>query len=118
MVTLTQAQTGVLRFVEKEIAPNLSMVEKIVVGGAINLVSGKLPTLIDKYADNKIFSVLEIYDKEQGKIDIEALYNAIKPYLGAEAIPVPVKVPVIGIDMNLKFTQRDIDTLYRYIKEA
>lgn len=118
MVTLTQAQTGILRFVEKEIAPNLSMMEKIVVGGAINLVSGKLPTLIDKYADNKIFSVLKIYDKEQGKLDIEALYNAVKPYLGAETIPVPVKVPVIGVDLNLKFTQRDIDTLYKYIKEA
>lgn len=118
MVTLTQAQTGILRFVEKEIAPNLSMMEKIVVGGAINLVSGKLPTLIDKYADNKFFTALEIYDKEQEKLDIEALYNAIKPYLGAEAIPVPVKVPGIGVDLNLKFTQRDVDTLYRYIKEA
>lgn len=118
MVTITQAQTGILRFVQQEIAPNLSMLEKVVVGGAINLVSGKLPTIIDKYASNQLFTALEIYDKEQGKLDIEALYNAVKPYLGAEAIPVPVKVPGIGIDLNLKFTQRDIDTLYRYIKEA
>lgn len=118
MVTITQAQTGILRFVQQEIAPNLSMREKVVVGGAINLVSGKLPTIIDKYASNQFFTALEIYDKEQGKLDIEALYNAVKPYLGAEAIPVPVKVPGIGIDLNLKFTQRDIDTLYRYIKEA
>lgn len=118
MVTLTQAQTGILRFVEREIAPNLSTMEKIVVGGAINLVSGKLPTLIGKYADNKLFSALEIYDKEQGRIDLDALYNAVKPYLGNDQIPVPVRVPVIGVDLNLKFTQRDVDTLYRYIKEA
>lgn len=118
MVTITQAQTGILRFVEREIAPNLSMLEKIVVGGAINLVSGKLPTFIDKYAGNQFFAALELYDKEQGRIDIDALYNAVKPYLGAEAIPVPVKLPGIGIDLNLKFTQRDVDSLYRYIKEA
>lgn len=118
MITITQAQTGILRFVEKEIAPNLSMLEKIVVGGAINLVSGKLPTLIDKYAGNQFFSALEIYDKEQGRIDIDALYSAISPYLGADAVPIPVKVPSVGIDLNLKFTQRDLDSLYRYMKEA
>lgn len=118
MVTITQAQTGILRFVEQEIAPNLSMMERIIVGGAINLVSGKLPVLIDKYANNKFFTALEVYDREQAKLDIEALYNAIKPYMGTDPIPVPIKVPGIGVDLNLKFTQRDVDTLYRYIKEA
>lgn len=118
MVSLTQAQTGILRFVEREIAPNLSMMERIVVGGAINLVSGKLPTLIGNYMDNKLFAALEIYDKEQGRIDLDALYNAVKPYLGNDPIEVPVKVRPIGVDLNLKFTQRDVDTLYRYIKEA
>lgn len=118
MVTLAQTQVGILKFVEREIAPNLSMMEKIVVGGAINLVSGKLPALIDHYMGGKFFSALEVYDKERGALDIDALYNAIKPYLGADPIPVPVKVPGIGVDLNLKFTQRDVDALYKYIKEA
>lgn len=118
MVTITQAQTGILQFVERDIAPNLSMMERIVVGGAINLVSGKLPALIDHYMGGKFFSALEVYDKERGTLDIDALYNAIKPYLGADPIPVPVKVPGIGVDLNLKFTQRDVDALYKYIKEA
>lgn len=118
MVTLTQAQTGILKFVEREIAPNLSMMEKIVVGGAINLVSGKLPALADNYMGNKFFTALEVYDKEHGKMDIDALYNAIKPYMGVDPITVPVKIPAIGIDLNLKFTQKDVDTLYKYIKEA
>lgn len=118
MVTLAQAQAGILKFVEREIAPNLSMIEKIVVGGVINLVSGKLPVLVDNYMSSKFFTSLEIYDKEQGKIDIDALYNAIKPYVGVDPITIPVKIPGIGVDLNLKFTQRDIDTLYKYIKEA
>lgn len=118
MVTLAQAQAGILKFVEREIAPNLSMMEKIVVGGAINLVSGKLPSLVDNYMGSKFFTALEVYDKEQGRLDIDALYNAVKPYLGADTIQVPVRVPGIGVDLNLKFTQRDVDTLYKYIKEA
>lgn len=118
MVTIKQAQTGILRFVEREIAPNLSTMEKIIVGGAINLVAGKLPALIDKYAGNKFFTAIDIYNAEQGSIDLDALYNAVKPYIGAESIPVPVRVPVVGVDLNLKFTQRDTDSLYRHIKEA
>lgn len=118
MVTITQAQTGILRFVEHDIAPSLSMLEKIVVGGAINLVSGKLPVLIDNYMGNKFFAALEVYDKDQGHLDIDALYNAVKPYIGVDPVAIPVSIPGIGINLNLKFTHRDIDTLYRYIKEA
>lgn len=118
MVTLTQTQTGILQFVEREVAPNLSMMERIVVGGAINLVSGKLPALVDHYMNNKFFAALEVYDREQGKLDVDALYNAVKPYLGTDPIPVPVKVPGIGVDLNLKFTQKDIESLYKHIKEA
>lgn len=118
MVTLTQVQNGVLKFVERQIAPHLSMMEKIVVGGAINLVSGKFPALIDNYMGGKFFTALEVYDKEQGRLDIDALYNAVKPYIGVDPISIPVKVPGIGVDLNLKFTQKDIDTLYKYIMEA
>lgn len=118
MVTLAQAQNGILKFVELEIAPNLSMIERIIVGGAINLVSGKLPALADNYMGNKFFSTLEVYDKKQGKMDIDALYNAVKPYMGVDPVSIPVKIPGIGVDLNLKFTQQDIDTLYKYIKEA
>lgn len=118
MVTISRIQSGLIRFVEHDIAPNLSMLEKIVVGGAINLFSDKLPVVVDKYANNKMFSALEIYNREQGTLDVDALYNAIKPYIGMDPVPIPVKVPMIGVDLNLKLTQREIDTLYRYIKEA
>lgn len=114
MVSIANAQTGIIRFVEREIAPSLSMLEKVVVGGVMNLISGKLPQMISKIADNKLFSALDIYDGE--KIDIDALYNAIKPYIGVDPIPVPIKVPVLGIDLNLVFSQREVETLYKYLK--
>lgn len=114
MVSIANAQTGIIRFVEREIAPSLSMLEKVVVGGVMNLISGKLPQIIAKITDNKLFAALDIYDGE--KIDIDALYNAIKPYIGIDPIPLPIKVPVLGIDLNLVFSQREVETLYKYLK--
>lgn len=114
MVTISQAQAGILKFVERNIAPSLSMLEKVVVGGAMNLISDRLPALIDKYADNKFFDALGVYDKTRGEIDIDALYNAVTPYLGVD--PIPIDIPVVGLKM--KVTRREVDDLYRYIKEA
>lgn len=114
MVTINQVQQGVARFVDTEIAPKLSITEKLVVGGGAGLITAKLPEIVDKYADNKMVSALGLYDRESGEIDLDAIYNAAKPYIGAD--PVPVKIPMVGV--TLKFTQREFDLLLKYIKEA
>lgn len=114
MVTIAQVQTGVARFVDTEIVPRLSVVEKVIVGGGAGLMTAKLPELIKGYSDNKFVALLALYDLEHGEIDIESLYNAIKPYIGAD--PIPVTIPFVGL--KLKFTQREIDALYKYIMEA
>lgn len=114
MVTIQQAQKGIARFVDTEIIPRLSVTEKLIVGGGAALMTAKLPEVLAKYADNKIFSALGLYDAEHGEIDLDALYAAAKPYIGVD--PIPVKLPMVGL--TLKFTQREIDTLYQYIKEV
>lgn len=114
MVTIAQAQQGLVKFVDAEVVPRLSVTEKLLVGGGMGLVTARLPEILSKYADNKVFSALGIYDRENGEVDIDALYNAAKPYIGPD--PVPVTVPFVGL--KLKFTQREFDTLYKYIKEA
>lgn len=114
MVTIAQVQQGVAKFVDTEIIPRLSTVEKLVVGGGAGLVTAKLPELVKQYSNSKFVSAMGLYDVEHGEIDLDALYNAIKPYIGAD--PIPVTIPYVGL--KLKFTQREIDTLYKYIKEA
>lgn len=114
MVTIAQAQRGITAFVDREVVPRLSIAEKVVVGGGAGLVTAKLPEVLNKYADHKLVSALGLYDRENGEIDIDAVYNAAKPYIGAD--PVPVKIPFVGI--TLKFTEREFETLYKYIKEA
>lgn len=80
----------------------------------MGLVAAKLPVLLKQYANHQLVSTLGLYDPEHEEVDIDALYNAVKPYIGAD--PIPVAVPFVGL--KLKFTQREIDTLYKYIKEA
>lgn len=114
MVTIQQAQTGIARFIDSEIVPRLSVVEKVVIGGGGALLTAKLPSALDALMENKLIGLLGIYDRERGEIDIDALYEAVKPYLGVD--PIPLKIPFLGI--TLKFTQREFETLYQYIKEA
>lgn len=59
-----------------------------------------------------------MYNAEAGFIDIDALYNAFVPHMGAEKIP--ITLPKIG-SINLgtiKLGKEEIDALVRYIKEA
>lgn len=114
MVTIAQVQRGVARFVDAEIVPRLSAVEKLVVGGGAGLLTAKLPEMLAGYAEHKMVTALGLYDAEHEEIDLDAVYSAIKPYIGAD--PIPVTVPFVGI--KLKFTQREFDTLYKYIMEA
>lgn len=114
MVTIQQAQQGIARFIDAEVIPRLSITEKLVVGGGAGLMMAKLPTMLEQLNENPMIAALGIYDREHGEIDVEALYNAVKPYVGAD--PIPVKLPMVGL--TLKFTQREFDALYKYIMEG
>ena len=58
-------------------------------------------------------AALGVYDANSGSVNIDALYNAIVPKLGAEKIP--LTIPKVG---TIKMGQTEIDALMRYIKEA
>jgi len=111
MVTITQVQKGLTRFIDSDVMPKLSGWEKIVVGGGGGLIASKLPDVLGSYS---MISALGVYDAERGEVDLDAMYEAAKPYIGDEAIP--VKIPLVGV--TLKLTQRELDSLYRYIMEA
>lgn len=114
MATIEQVQRGMVRFIDAEVVPHLSAMETLVVGSGGGLIAAKLPTAAKTLSEHKFVSALGLYDEERGEIDLDALYNAMKPYITPD--PIPVKIPLIGI--TLKFTQREFDALYQYIKEA
>ena len=114
MVSLAQVQRGVAAFLDREVVPQLTGFEKIVVGAGGGLIAAKLPELMNKLGDHPMLSILDVYHKDTGEVDIDSIYRAMEPYISAE--PFSVKIPVVGI--TLKMGRQEIRDLYNYIKEA
>ena len=72
-----------------------------------------MPETLARYAERPIFAAMHIYDPESGDVDIDALYQAAKPYMGTE--PLPLKIPALNV--TIKMGKKEIETLYAYIKE-
>lgn len=114
MVTIQNLQAGLVKFIDREIAPSLSGWDRVLVAGGGGLLSSRLPEVFSTYAEKPIISALGLFDPENGNIDIDAAYNAAKPYIGAEQLP--VKIPLLNI--TIKIGKRELDTLIAYIKEG
>lgn len=114
MVPLENVQAGIVKFIDREIAPGLSGWDRVLIAGAGGLLTARIPDIIAQYADHPMVKALGVYDKETGMVDIDALYNAAKPYMGAE--PMPIKIPVVK--MTMKVGKKELDTLYAYIQEG
>ena len=111
MVSMDKVQRGLAAFLDRELIPSLSGWDKVLVGGGAGILTAKLPQVIAQYP---VVAALGLYDAANNQVDIDALYNSITPYIGAEALP--VKIPMVGI--TIKVGKQEIDALYRYIKEA
>nr|DAI84769.1 MAG TPA: hypothetical protein [Caudoviricetes sp.] len=114
MISMENIQAGIAKFIDREIAPSLSGWDKVLIAGAGGLLTARIPDIITQYADHPMLKALGVYDKEHGTVDVDALYNAAKPYIGAD--PMPIKIPVVK--MTMKVGKKELDTLYRYIQES
>lgn len=113
MATIHQVQSGFAKFVDNHLAGAFNGWQKAVVVGGATLLAAGIPNLIRAYGSNPIVSAMGVYNPDAGTIDIDALYNAFVPNLGADKIPLPI--PKVG---TIKLGKEDIDVLVRYIKEA
>lgn len=113
MATIKQVQTGFSRFIDSHIAGAFEGWQKAVVVGGATLLAANLPNLVRAYGTSPVVAAMGVYNAEAGTVDIDALYNAFVPGLGADKIP--VTIPKIA---TLKLGKEDLDILCRYIKEA
>ena len=111
MVRMDQVQRGLAAFLDRELIPSLSGWDKVLVGGGAGILTARLPQMISQYP---VAATLGLYDAANNQVDIDSLYQAVTPYIGAEALP--LKIPMLGI--TVKIGKQEIDALYRYIKEA
>jgi hypothetical protein len=113
MVHISKIQRGFATFIDREVAGAFEGWQKAVVAGCAGLVAANFPNLVKVYGGHPFVSALGVWHPETGDVDIDALYNAFVPKLGAEKIP--ISIPKIG---TIKMGREEIDALMRYIKEA
>jgi hypothetical protein len=113
MATIQQVQRGFVNFVDNEVALAFEGWQKTVVAGTAALLAANLPNLVKVYGSHPMVAALGVYDPAANSVNIDALYNAFVPKLGAEKIP--LSIPKIG---TIKLGRDEIDALMRYIKEA
>ena len=113
MATIPQVQRGFVLFVDNDLSSAFTGWQRAVVGGIGGLVASNVPRIIEKYHTHPLVDVCGIFDAANNTINIDALYNAIVPKLGAEKIP--IEIPKIGV---IKLGRDEFDILMRYIREA
>lgn len=113
MIPMENIQSGMAKFIDRDLAPSLSGWDRVLIAGAGGLLAANVPKIIAQYAEHPMVKALGVYDKERNMVDVDALYNAAKPYMGE---PIPVQIPVVKV--TIKLGKKELDTLYAYIKEG
>ena len=113
MASIRQVQDGFVKFIDNDVAGAFEGWQKAVVIGGATLLAANLPKLAAAYGGHPMIAALGVYNAEAGTIDIDSLYRAFVPNLGADKIP--IVLPRIG---TIKMGKEEIDRLVKYIKEA
>lgn len=113
MATINQIQRGFVRFIDTDVSGAFEGWQRAVVVGGATLLAANFPRLAEAYGSHPVVAALGVYNKDAGTVDIDNLYKAFVPQLGAEKIP--ISLPKIG---TVKMGADEIDRLVKYIKEA
>lgn len=104
MVTKEQFKNGLGMYIEKEFVDKFSGLKKWAVVLAGTEVINKADSIMSALPPNT-------YMSEDGMIDIDRLYKNMRS-IAEKTGAVVQNLPMIG---DVKFTEKDIDELYRYI---
>lgn len=112
MVSIDRVQAGVARYLDTEIIAKMSGVNKWLVAATASAYISDAPELLRKLNEKKAFAALNLID-EAGNVDIDKVYQHLKPI--AAKYSAPVTLPVVG---TLTFTEQDVDSLYTHIMQS
>jgi hypothetical protein len=113
MATIPQIQKGFAKFIDTHIAGAFNGWQKGLVVGGATLLAANLPNLVNVYSQHPLVAAMGIYNPETGFVNIDSLYSAFVPHMGADKIP--LTIPRVA---TIRLGKEEIDALMRYIKEA
>ena len=94
MVTVEQIKAGLGDYLQAKIMPRLDNKRQFVLGMAYGLGAGRIDALIAEAWKNQIVKAMGLID-ENGRVDIDALYNAAIAQMQAQQ-RLQVDIPLMG----------------------
>ena len=101
MATAVQVQRGVAMFIDRELQPKATGLDKWIIAGTTVLYAPKIAATIERLAD------------ENNNIDVDKLVEAVRP--AARQSPAKISIPMGG---EITLTEADLDKLKAYINQA
>jgi hypothetical protein len=111
MVTLTQVQNGLVKYIDSEITPKIEGWQKWVFGATMGVSLSKITTIFNSLKNNTFIKMLEVVD-DNDNIDIDTIYQEFRKQAQKGAIT--FNVPIINLPLTLNVT--DVDKIYQCIK--
>lgn len=108
MVSYTELQTRLTRFVDAEMLPHMTGGKKILLGGYAALATKNAAGMLQSAKDKPLVALTGAVSEEG--VDVDALFSAVSPYINE---PVLISLPVVG---DFRFDRGDFEKLYRYLK--
>ena len=94
MVTVEQIKAGLGDYLQANIMPRLDNKRQFVLGMAYGMGASKIDALIAEAGKNQIVKAMGLID-ENGRVDIDALYNAAIAQMQAQQ-QLQIDIPLMG----------------------
>ena len=108
MVSYTELQTRLARFVDTEMLPHMTGGKKILLGGYAALATKNAAGVLQAAKDKPLVAMTGAVSEEG--VDVDALFSAVSPDINE---PVMISFPIIG---DFRLDRSDWEKLYRYLK--
>lgn len=112
MVTIQALQNGAVKYIDRELLPQMVGWKRWAFGAAASLWLSNLPNTYNQLRKNPFVNSLGVLS-ENGQIDIDKIYREFAKQ--AEQCPITVSLPVVG---EFTINKADVELLYRLILEG
>ena len=112
MVTIQAVQNGVIKYIDRELLPQIVGWKKWTFGAAASLWLSNLPTTYNQLRKIPFINSLGVIS-ENGQIDIDKIYREFARQ--AESGPVTISLPIVG---EFTLNKTDVELIYRLILEG
>jgi hypothetical protein len=110
MYNYNKVMSGVTKFIDNEIVSNLHDWRSWLLGSALGISLSKFDSVFDELKKNEFVKMLGVIKGDM--VDVETIYKELKKQ--ATRGPITFTIPLVGA---LTLSDKDVDSLYRYIIE-